>query len=226
MPKVFAAWKTALNARIWQPIEVRFGTVNIRILAFIFPYSLWYTTYEIEVHDFFDIDRHVGVLSPWRTFPFLPGALPLGHVRKEPPKPQYPPHLFQSQKEHMSPIIKQTSRYKASKVLIGAYDEKVSVCVIHWVYHWIPTVWNLYSVTDIFERKRRTHIEKSRIPSQICEILWNSRRCGWGSHTLSFFLRFLPDMHVEQGPICDEVRKAMVKSYCEWEPRAAARRIM
>ena len=28
------------------------------------------TTYETEVKDFFDIDRHVGVLSLWRTFPF------------------------------------------------------------------------------------------------------------------------------------------------------------
>ena len=39
------------------------------------------TTYETEVKDFFDIDRYVGVLSPWRTFPFL--AVTLLQLRQE-----------------------------------------------------------------------------------------------------------------------------------------------
>ena len=34
------------------------------------------TSYEIKVHGFSDIVRYVGVLRPWRTFPFLSGALP------------------------------------------------------------------------------------------------------------------------------------------------------
>ena len=48
------------------------------------------------------------------------------------------------------------------------------------------------SMTELFKRFHRKRIEQSRIPSPTCEFLWNSKRCGWGSHTLSFFLRFLP----------------------------------
>ena len=48
--------------------------------------------------------------------------------------------------------------------------------------------------TELFKRIHRKRIEQSRIPSSTCEFLWNSKRCGWGSHKWSFFLRFLPDV--------------------------------
>ena len=47
---------------------------------------------------------------------------------------------------------------------------------------------------QVMKRIHRKRIAQSRIPSPTCEFLWNSKRCGWGSHTLSFFLRFLPDV--------------------------------
>ena len=43
------------------------------------------------------------------------------------------------------------------------------------------------SVSEIFKRIHRKRIEQSRIPSSTCEFLWNSKRCGWGSHEEGFF---------------------------------------
>ena len=127
-----------------------------------------------------------------------PGALPLGHVRKEPPKPQSPPHLFQSQKRthatnHWTNILIERIKSVDWRRLWKGIDLNRSWSLLFSLQNMEPLLrlWKRISMTELFKRFHRKRIEQSRVLSPTCEFLWNSKRCGWGSYEEGFFPTYM-----------------------------------